>query len=445
MKLLKSPTLSRRACLKGLGVSLALPFLDAMRPARAQSAAAPRRLFFMFGPCGVDMRTFTPDATGRGFALSRMLEPLADVRESVLVVSGTRNTAAMDLGDGPGDHARGTGAFLTASHPLKSESRVQNGVSADQLAAQALRGQTRLSSLELGCQSGALVGACDIGYSCAYSNNISWASPTVPMPKEVSPRAAFDRLFQSADAGLTPEEREARRRRRLSVLDFVREDAVRLDQKLGVTDRRKLDEYMTSVRELERSISDAPVVTCDLPERPAGADDDLQTYIRQMLDLVVLAWRCDLTRVATLMIGNAASDRSYGFLGHPGTHHEYSHHQSDPDKLEALADIGRFQVAQLAYLAKKLDAIDEGDGTALDNSVLFFSSELEDGNDHNHENLPCLLVGKGGGMLDTNRHIEVDPSTEMGDVLITLLRTVGVHVESFGQYGTGVVDEMLVG
>jgi hypothetical protein len=261
----------------------------------------------------------------------------------------------------------------------------------------------------------------------------------------VNPRAVFDRLFESAEAGLSPEERAARRRRRSSVIDFVRDDAGRLNGQVGVRDRLKIDEYLTAVRELERSIEEAPEVTCDLPDRPEGADSNHQDYVRQMLDLVVLAFRCDLTRVVTFMMGNGGSNRSYGFLGHSGSHHEYSHHRNDTNKLRALSDIGRFQMAQVAYLAKKLRNIDDGDGTnALDNSVLYFSSELEDGDAHGHENMPCLMVGKGGGLLDTGKHVRVDPSTEQGDVLLTLLKTVGVDQLSFGDHGTRVVDDMLV-
>ncbi len=434
--------LSRRACLRGVGAAVALPFLDAMRPARAQTVAGPRRLCFFYTPCGINMAAFTPSTTGRDFALSPMLQPLADVRSRVAVVSGARNTAAMDLGDGPGDHARGTGSFLTSVHPLKSEGRLQNGTSVDQLVAQQMRGQTRLSSLELGAEGGALVGSCD-SYSCAYSNNISWASSSVPMPKEVNPRAVFDRLFQGAEADLSPQQRADRRRRRLSVLDFVTQDSARLNDKLGTDDRQKLDAYLTSVRELEQSIFSPPQVSCEFPARPEGADADFESYLHQMLDLVALAFACDLTRVATFMIGTAASNRSYRFLGHPGGHHEYSHHQNDPGKLQALADIGRFEVAQVAYLAGKLDAISEVDGSALDNSALFLSSELTDGNAHNHDNVPCLLVGGGGGVLNTNQHVRVSSDTEVGDVFLTLLRTVGITRSSFGQYGTHVVDALL--
>jgi hypothetical protein len=440
--------LSRRAALRGLGASIALPFLDVMRSssARAQTApgaGTPKRLMFFYVPCGIDMATFLPTTTGRDFVLSPMLEPLANVRDHVTVISGLKNTAAKDLGDGGGDHARGTGAFLTAVHPLKSETQLQNGPSADQVAAAALRGQTRLPSLEMGCESGSGVGACDIGYSCAYSHNISWASPTVPMPKEVNPRAVFDRLFAGADAGLTAEQVAQRRRRRSSILDFVREDTRALSGRLGTGDKAKLDEYLTGIRDLEQRIENVQPNTCSFPERPQGADADVEVYVKQMLDLAALAMQCDLTRVTSFMLGNGGSNRSYGFLGHPGGHHEYSHHQGDPDKLQALADIGRWEVSMVAHFLEKLQAVQESDGTtALDNTLLFFSSELEDGNSHSHDEMPVLLVGKGGGVIDAGQHVRIE-GAELGDVFLTMLKTVGVEQASFGEYGTRVLDEIL--
>jgi hypothetical protein len=315
--------LNRRAMLRGaLGTAVALPFLDIMRAdkVRAQSqpssSTTPKRLFFFYVPCGINMKTFTPTALGAGYALPDMLTPLKNVQGSVLVLTGARNTAAKDLGDGGGDHARGTGAFLTSTHPLKSETTVQNAPSVDQVAAAFLKGKTRLPSLEIGCESGSGVGACDTGYSCAYSHNIAWASPTVPMPKEVNPRAVFDRLFEGADAGLTEAQKAQKKRRRQSILDYVTDDTQRLQQKLGTTDKRKLDEYLTGVRALEQNIATAQSSTCSFPDRPDGPSSDTQTYVRQMLDLSALAMQCDLTRVTTFMFGNGGSNRPYGFLGH---------------------------------------------------------------------------------------------------------------------------------
>lgn len=437
--------LSRRTALKGLGAAVALPFLEAMS-ARAQSATStsPKRLVFFYVPCGIDMGTFLPETTGRDWVLSPMLTPLESIRDKVTILSGLKNTAAKDLGDGGGDHARGTGAFLTAVHPLKSETQLQNGMSVDQVAASSLRGQTRLPSLELGCESGSGVGSCDIGYSCAYSHNISWATPTVPMPKEVNPRAVFDRLFAGADAGLTAEQVAQRRRRRSSILDFVREDTRALRPKLGTGDRAKLDEYLTGIRDLEQRIENVQPTQCAFPERPQGADADIEAYVKQMMDLCALAMQCDLTRVASFMLGNGGSNRSYGFIGHPGGHHEYSHHQGDPEKLQALADIGRWEISMMGYLLEKMNSVVEADGnTILDNSLVFFSSEIEDGNSHSHDELPVVLAGRGGGLIDSGQHVRVE-NGEIGDVFMTMLKSVGVEQASFGEYGTRTLDEILI-
>jgi hypothetical protein len=263
------------------------------------------------------------------------------------------------------------------------------------------------------------------------------------MAKEVNPRALFDRLFAGADAGLTEEQKQQRRRRRLSVLDFVREDTRRLQGRLGANDNRKLDEYLTGVRDLERRIESTQPAQCTFGERPQGADADVEVYVKQMLDLAALAMQCDLTRVATFMMGNGGSNRSYGFLGHPGGHHEYSHHQGDADKLAALADIGRWEVSMLAHFCQKLAAVDEGGRSALDNTLCFFSSEIEDGNSHSHDEMPVLLVGKGGGAINAGQHVRVE-NAEAGDVFLTMLKTVGVEAASFGEYGTRVLDELLV-
>jgi hypothetical protein len=440
---MKGFKLSRRAALRGLGASVALPFLDVMRGANARAQATrPLRAVFFYVPCGIDMATFRPATTGP-LALSRMLQPLESLREKTLVVSGVENFAANDQGDGPGDHARGTGAFLTGVHPLKAGGAIQNGISIDQVIANHYRGQTALPSLELGCEGGAGTGDCDSGYSCAYTRNIAWTSPTLPLPKEVNPRAAFDRLFAAADAGLTEQERQVRRRRRLSILDAVKDDTARLHGRLGVTDRRKLDDYLSGVRELELRVEDATLSTCSFPDKPQGADQNPDAYVRQMLDLIVLAARCDLTRVASFMMGNGGSNRSFGFLGHPGGHHEYSHHQGNEANLQALADIGRWEVGHFAYLAQQLDAIDDGDGTALDNTVMFLSSELSDGNRHNHDDMPVLMAGSAGGALRTGVHVEVQ--ADMGDLFLTIARAHGIERQSFGDDGRRVLTELLAG
>jgi hypothetical protein len=440
--------ISRRSCLRGLGVALALPAFSSLAPrgARAQSSSAsPRRFVGFFVPNGIRMDRFRPESAGALSSLPSILEPLADVVDRTLVVSGLDNFAATDQGDGGGDHARGTSTFLTATHPAKTRGAdIQNGVSLDQLAAQALAPFTRFPSLELGCEGGEPVGECDTGYSCAYVRNIAWAGPATPLAKETNPRALFDRLFAGSDAGLTPQEREARRRRRRSILDFVLDDASRLRARLGATDRAKLDEYTTGVREVELRLDAPEIQACTFPARPDGTPADPEAYVRLMLDLVVLAMKCDLTRVATFMLGNGGSQRSYDFLGHPGSHHEYSHHKGDADNLAALEDIDRWEVAQLAYLMKRMREVDEVDGTMLDHATILFGSELADGNAHDHVSVPLIVGGGGGGLLDTGRHVVVPDGTPVANLFLSLLRTVGVERASFGDDGTEPLADVLL-
>jgi len=446
--LLRRP-LSRRTALRGLGTAIALPFLDAMAPraARAQSTSTkPLRLMYFYVPCGIDMATFTPSATGslRDVRLPPMLASLAPVRDQVQVLSGVRCTAAFDQGDGPGDHARGTSTFLTSTHPLKSVSTLQNGISADQVAAKAWLGQTPLSSLQIGGEAGDGAGVCDIGYSCAYAHHISWASATTPLPKDTNPRTIFDRLFQSTDLTLSPEARADKRRRRRSVLDFVKDDATRLQSRLDQGDKVRMDEYLTGVRELERRVEqsgEAP--TCSVPEAPEGATLDTTVYLDTLLDLVVAAYRCDVVRAVTFMLGNAGSNRSYAFIGQPGAHHEYSHHQGNAEKLAALAAIGRYEVERYARFLTQLAAIDEGGESVLARSAVVFGSELSDGDRHNHDELPLLVAGGLGGALAAGQHARVGEGTELGDVHLTLLQAAGVAVGTFGEDGRRAVPGML--
>ena len=444
-----SPTwaLSRRTFLRGAGAAIALPVLDAMAPsmARAQAAGADpvRRFLAFYVPNGMHMAAFTPEGEGVLGVLPSILNPLEENREHITVVSGLANAAGFANGDGPGDHARGTGTFLTCARLLKSDTVIRNAISLDQVLGNHVRsrGYTGLSSLETGCQGGGSTGNCDSGYSCAYSVNIAWAGPTSPLPKETNPRAVFDRIF-GGDAGESAEaraEQEKRRRRQRSILDVVKGDASRVEAKLGSKDRQKLDEYMTGVRELERRLGDDSVTACAVPERPSNQTSDPTPYIQAMIDVVVAGMACDRVRVATFMLGNGGSGRNYSFIGQNTAHHEASHHQGDPNKHAQLAAIDRYEVQQLNHAINRLKAVDEGNGqTALDTSLVVFGSEIEDGNSHSHRDLPIVVAGHGGGVASGNRHVRVPRDTPIANLYGTVLQSFGAPT-AFAD-GTGVVE-----
>jgi len=429
---------SRRAFLGGAGVLLALPALDSLvgHSAAADEAVAKRILTF-YVPCGIHMAKWTPALTGASYKLSPILSSLAKVQKKLLVLTNLDNQPAHP--DGPGDHAGGTAGFLTCRHVVKTEGAgIKNGISMDQVAAETLKQSTRIASLQLGMDGGSSVGDCDSGYSCAYARNISWASETQPLPKTVSPQVVFDLLFDGFDPEATAADKARRLKYRTSILDYTLADAKRLHPKLGVTDRHKLDEYMTGVSELEKRIQKTNVgAACTtIPRPPEGLD--YPEKVKLMLDLMVLAFQCDATRVISFMLGNAGSGRSYEFLGVTGGHHEISHHQGLQENFDKLEKIDTWEVAQYAYLLEKMDAIVEGNGmTMLDNSAVYFSSELEDGNAHRHTNLPVLLAGSGGGAWTTGQHIKYPDGPPLANLFITMLGGVGVPVSSFGDEGTG--------
>ena len=303
----------------------------------------------------------------------------------------------------------------------------------DQVVAQAIGGATSLPSLQLGAEGGGMTGNCDSGYSCAYSRNISWAGVSTPLAKETNPRSAFDRLFQGEDADLSAGERAQRRQRRLSVLDAVRDDTARLRLALGPSDRGKLDEYLTGVRELEHRLAAGEGATCAAAEPDASLD--VRDQLAALIDVMVTALRCDLTRVISFMFANAGTNRSYPFLGWSDSHHFLSHHNDDADKLAALDAIGTWEVSYLASLLERLRGIEEPDGTLLDASLVFFSSEIEDGNAHRHTNLPVLLAGRGGGVLTPGRHVRFDVETPIANLFLALIHAFGIERESFGSDG----------
>lgn len=433
---------SRRAFLGGAAATIALPWLEAMTPttrhlARAAESAdgRPKRLLCYYVPNGIHMPAWTPAQLGTGYDLPPILASLAPVQSKVNVISGLANwPASVPVA---GDHARGTGAFLTCVTPEKSEGgEVVNGRSVDQEVAAKLGHLTPFPSLQVATSGGINVGTCDSGYPCAYSRNISWAGPSTPLPKISSPRILFDRLFAGADPNATEDERERRRRLRKSVLDHGAADAARLQSRLGASDRHKLGEYLQSVRELETRIDAlASAPFCSVPERPSDGMD-FPDIVTAMQDLIVLAFRCDHSRIVSFMLGDASSGRSFPFLGVSGGHHNISHHGKDPQNLADLETIGIWEVQQFAALLGALDAIDEPGGTILDNSLVYFSSEISDGDRHNHDDLPVLLAGTGGGQVESGRHLAYPDGDPMADLFLSVLKWAGVEAQTFGQDGT---------
>jgi len=441
------PPISRRTALKGLGVSVALPWLEAMGPqtAWAQGAGtanpAPNRLCVLYVPNGKNMADWTPEREGADFDLPHILRPLQPVKDQLLVLTGLTADKARPHGDGGGDHARALGAFLTGSQPRKTDGTdIRAGVSVDQVAAGRLADQTRLPSLELGCEAGAMAGNCDSGYSCVYSSTMSWRSATQPLPKEVNPKLVFERLFSS-----TPDNvRQRQDARRRSVLDFVREDSRELTDRLGAGDRRKLDEYLSAVRDVEQRIQRAatlpPVRTPDVPG-PTGIPGSYPDHIRLMYDLMVLAFQADVTRVATCVLANEGSNKPYPFAGVTEGHHDLSHHENKAEKKQKIRDINTFHTTQLAYFLTKLKGIREGDGTLLDHCMVAYGSGNSDGNAHNHDNLPIVLAGGGCGTLKPGRHVKYARETPLNNLWVGLLDRMRVKVDALGD-STGALGQL---
>ncbi|MDH3592345.1 MAG: DUF1552 domain-containing protein, partial [Planctomycetota bacterium] len=413
------------------GTTLALPFLDSL--SWAAPAERPQRLAFLFVPNGMHMQDWTPKAAGASYELPWLLEPLAPVRNDMLVLSGLTHDKGRANGDGPGDHARSAAVYLTGAQPYKTAgSDIKVGKSVDQIAADAIGRRTKLRSLELGCEGTRVSGQCDSGYSCAYSSNISWRTPHTPMLKEMDPRLVFERLF----GGRPGETKQARARRlaaRKSILDFVAADAKDLRKKIARSDRKKLDEYFDGVREVERRIEmaeagEGPVGV----KRPDGIPREYVAHVRLMYDLLALAFQTDTTRVATFMLANEGSNRTYPFIGVRGGHHHISHHGGDKKKIEGIRRINRFHTEQLAYFLNKLKTTKDGDGTLLDNSLIVYGSGISDGNRHNHDDLPVLVAGRGGGTLTPGRHVRYARNTPMNNLYLSLLDRVGVNETRVG-------------
>lgn len=437
---MKTQPISRRALLKGATAAIALPFLEGMLPrsimaASAEMAKAPLRMAFVYVPNGLNMEAFTPAEVGSNYKLTPLLSKLADHKNDFSVLSGLTADKARANGDGPGDHARAMSAFLTGSQPKKTNGAdIRIGMSVDQVAASRLGHHTKLASLEIGCDKGANAGNCDSGYSCAYSNNLSWRSEQTPMPKETDPKQVFERLYG------VPKNYDDR----LSVLDAVRDDAKSLESKLGGADRRKLDEYLTSIREMEGQLNRSKKENVQIKptiEKPTGIPKEYSDHMKTLADLQVLAFQADITRFSTFVFANEGSNRSYKFIGVPEGHHDCSHHGGDKAKLEKIAKINEFHAEHLNYLITKLKAVKEGNGTMLDNMMLLYGSGIGDGNRHNHDQLPILLFGKGGGTLNPGRHVKYAFNTPITNLYVAMLQRLGIDQKRFGD-SNGVLGDL---
>lgn len=442
----------RRTVLRGLGATVALPLLDGMVPALsalAKTAAKPVVRFASFYvPNGIIMQQWTPAAEGSGFEFTRSLKPLEPFRNQLLVLSGLDNHGAIVRTGFSGAHAQPAGAFLTGAEAYRTDgsSGVQLGVSMDQVAAKALGQQTPLPSLELGLEGSDTAsgsGTCDVGFNCAYQNNMSWSSPATPMPPETNPRVVFERLFGGLES-TDPAVRTARLRRQASILDSVLDEVDRLQRRVGPDDRVKVNEYLESVREIERRIQNAEALgSRELPvvESPAGIPVSYEEHAKLMFDLQALAFQTDTTRIVTFMIGREQSGTTYPQVGAPETHHSISHHGRDPKKLESLTRINTYHVTLFTHFLEKLRSTSDGEGTLLDHAMLLYGCGMSEGNAHDIHNLPILLVGGGAGHLKGGRHIRYPKETRLTNLLVTLLNNLGVPTQSFGD-STGELGEL---
>lgn len=426
--------LDRRTVLRGLGATLALPLLEAMMPARASAATTPKRLQIYYMPNGIRMPEYTPATAGRDYAMTPILSPLERHRELFTVITGLANYNGQPLGDPPAGHAPTCAAYLTGTHPKHTEGAdIQCGISMDQVVAAEFGKQTQFASLEVGIESPMLMGACDIGYSCSYTNTISWRSPTVPLPVTVTPTDLFSRLFGNGDA-VDDATLAARMQLQASILDTVGADANSLTGKLGMNDRRKLDEYLEAVRDVERRIQRASQQKVDIDysalERPAtGIPATFEAHVQAMVDLQILAMQADLTRVCTFMQGREISNRTYPQIGVPDSHHMLSHHGGDPEKLAKLVRINQLHMQQFALYLDRMKNTPDGEGSLLDSTVVLAGACLGEPDDHDCMNLPAIVAGGG---LSGGEHIVMPKDTPMSNLLLGLIQHLGLPQQTFG-------------
>lgn len=441
--------LDRRMFLRGIGTAMALPLLDSMIPAMAATSLTPAkpavRMAFCYVPNGIIPAAWLPKATGSGFEFQPTMKSLEPFRDKVVVLSNLAQINGRALGDGAGDHARAGATWLTGVHPKKTEGAdIHAGISADQIAAKALASKTQFGSLEIGLEENYLAGGCDSGYSCAYTNTISWRGPTTPNPSEISPRAVFERLFGDGET-TDPKARLARLAQDKSILDFVRADVARLAPGLGNRDKSKLDEYLESIRDIERRIQkvEQQSASIKLPvmERPVGIPETFEEHAKIMSDLMVIAFQTDMTRVITFMMAREGSNRSYREINIPDGHHSVTHHQLDPEKIAKTQKIDEHHVKAFSYLVKRLNETPDGDGTLLDHTMLLYGSSIRDGNVHDHHDLPLVMVGGKSAGVKGGRHIRYKAETPMNNLLLTMLDKAGVPGDTLGD-ATGKLDQL---
>ena len=443
--------ISRRTLLHGFGTALSLPWLESLSTSLNLGIGTdkpPVRLAFVYLPNGMNMAKWKPFGKEvKDFKTPEIFQPVEAFKSKTTIVTGLALSGAMAHGDGAGDHARSVASFLTGAHPRKTRgANIKNGISVDQVAASQIGHLTRFPSLELGTESSAKAGRCDSGYSCAYTSNISWRTPTSPMAKEMNPAAVFERLFGSVDQFENKIAQQRRISRRQSILDFVQDDAQKVQKQLSKNDQRKFDEYLYSIRDIEKRI--ASIDKLEEPEfeisdfqRPLGVPASYDEHVKLLLDMMVLAFQTDSTRVISFMFANAGSNRSYPDLGIQSGHHDISHHGNSFAKTQKIGKINVHHMSLFAHFLERMDSIQESNGTLLDNSIILYGSGISDGDRHDHRNLPIALFGSGGGSIDTGRHLRVRARTPLTNLYCSMLDRVGAKVDSFSD-SNGRIDEL---
>ena len=442
---LTKKAISRRTILRGAGTAVALPLLDAMIPAFAPAAttAPVKRFGVVYHPNGVIYDKWLPTGAGSNYELSPTLKGLEPFKDKLIVVTGLFSDQAEPLGDGGGDHSRACGSYLTGVHVKKSDSIVENAVSMDQIAAKAFESDTQLSSLQMTADENSLLGSCDLGYSCAYSSTVSWLTPTLPLMAENNPRVLFERMFGASDS-TDSRVRAARLKQDKSLLDSVNDRVSQLQRKLGTADNRKMDDYLTALRDVERRIQKAEEQSSkQLPDvhQPAGIPDNFVDQVRLLYDLQLLAYQSDLTRVITFLYGREQTGRPYPQIGVPEPHHPLTHHQNDPVKMEKCTRIQRHHIELFAEYLEKLRNTPDGDGSLLDHVILLYGSGISNSDRHSHGPLPTFLVGGGAGTLKGGRHLIYPEHTPLTNLQLTLLNKLGVPAEKLGD-STGQFKEL---